>query len=175
MEKSKVIIDGTKRQLFKLVYKEWHHHIPNELLKIMIADSLNKAIDIHKLKIHGYLIMESNMILYVEEIEKHTVVLEHFYDFFNSTLKAYLEEKEQNGEMINVDYGGGIASFFLIQKLYDKNLELLLTGRKVNKTYHDPNLIRLKILLKQTKYCSIIDYSGGISPVMVNKFTDNAT
>lgn len=180
MEKSKVIIDGTKRQLFKLVYKNWHHHIPNEFRKIMIADSLNKSIEIQKhniqkLKIHGYLIMESNMILYVEEIGEHTEVWEQFHDCFNATFKACLEEKEQNGEMINVDYGGGIASFFLMQKLYDKNLVLLLTGRKVNKAYHDPNLLRWKALLKQTKYCSIIDYSGGISPVMVNKFTDNAT
>jgi len=58
MEKSKVIIDGTKRQLFKLVYKNWHHHIPNEFRKIMIAEYLNKAVIDENINIHGYLIME---------------------------------------------------------------------------------------------------------------------
>ncbi len=175
MEKSKVIIDGTKRQLFKLVYKNWHHHIPIEIRKIMIADSLNKAIDIHKLKIHGYLIMESNMILYVEKSIEYPVVLERFHDCFNATFKAYLDEKEQNGEMINLNFYRAMTSFFLEQQLFDKNLVLLLTGRKVNKAYHDPNLLRWKALLKQTRYCSIIDYSGGKSPVLVHQTTFKAT
>lgn len=176
MEKSKVIIYETKRKrhIFKLVYKNWHHHIPNELRKIMIAESMNRAILEKKIKIHGYLIMESNMILYVEEIGKHTEVLERFHDCFNATFKAYLDEKEQNGEMINLNFYRAITSFFLEQQLFDKNLVLLLTGRKVNKAYHDPNLLRWKALLKQTKYCSIIDYSGGKSPVLVHKATFNA-
>ena len=175
MEKSKVIIDGTKRQLFKLVYKNWHHHIPNEFRKIMIAEYLNKAVIDENINIHGYLIMEYKMILLVEKSITFPSNLEWFPDFFNATFKAYLDEKEQYGEMTNVDFGGGMASFFLTQKLYDKDIEFVLTGRKVIKPYHDPSFLKLKAISKQTKYCSILDYSGGISPVMVNKFTDNAT
>ncbi len=171
MEKSKVIIDGTKRQLFKLVYNNWHHRIPNEFRKIMIAESLNKAVIEKDMNIHGYLIMESKMILYVELIGEQTKLWKQFYDCFNSTFKAYLYEKEQNGEITNVDFGGGIASFFLTQKLYDKDLELVLTGRKVIKPYHNPNFLKLKAILKQTRYCSILDYSGGISPVLIHKTT----
>ena len=175
MEKSKVIIDETKRQLFKLVYKNWHHHIPIEFRKIMIAESLNKAVINKDINIHGYLIMESNMILYVEESIEYPVVLELFYDCFNATFKAYLDEKEQNGEMINLNFYHAMTSFFIEQELYDKNLELVLTGRKVIKPYHDPSFLKLKAISKQTKYCSILDYSGGKSPVLIHKTTFKAT
>jgi len=166
---------GLKDNYLNWFIRIGNHHITNKIRKIMIADSLNKAIDIHKLKIHGYLIMESNMILYVEKSIEYPVVLERFHDCFNATFKAYLDEKEQNGEMINLNFYRAMTSFFLEQQLFDKNLVLLLTGRKVNKAYHDPNLLRWKALLKQTRYCSIIDYSGGKSPVLVHKATFNAT
>ena len=175
MVKHKEKIIKTKTLAIKLVYKQWHHHFSKEVRKILIAESLNKAVSDKDLKIHGYLIMETKMYLLVEKRDEITETLESFYYFLKNSLIDYFKKKEQHSSKFHMEFEDLNRNLFLEQKLYDKNLELLLTGRKINKPYHDPNLLKLKAVLKQTKYCSTIDYSGGISPVIISKMDVKAT
>ncbi|MBK8608703.1 MAG: hypothetical protein IPL84_01785 [Chitinophagaceae bacterium] len=45
----------------------------------------------------------------------------------------------------------------------------LLTGYRVERPYYDPQLERLKDRLHSYRFCSLVDYSGAVGPVIIGK------
>jgi hypothetical protein len=59
--------------------------------------------------------------------------------------------------------------------LYEKHpmpnywLAKLITGRTVEMVYYDPWLARIKDFIHHHPFCSVIDYAGGVGPVMITR------
>lgn len=155
---------GKWKKLFRPVY-----------YKTLIAEALNKTICKGEFKntITGYLISDRRLCLVLKTDQKKIrKQLEIFYagvreeirkqlDAIDRTeLKAFLKKEQVSFE----DIAEGL---FTEYELKNKQLIKLITGRKVELPYYDPQLQRLKDQIHDYPFCSAIDYLGGESPVLV--------
>ena len=160
-------IDDTEKLILQTInfkYQNWRHHISSDIAKMLIANALNTTVVEKSFEIYGYLLLDTKMVLILKkDYDQNKEDLYFFCSYFMDSLSKYL--KLRQGDLhVTQTFG---KNPFEKKTLNDQKLQLLLTGRTFNKAYHDPELLRLKTLIRRSKYTSAIDYSGMIGPVLV--------
>ena len=160
-------------QTIMLVKEEWKKMVPYDFRKIIIARALNEGVREKGFEIIGYLITERRLVLILKnhqtQIKK---MIKEFYKLFVEELKKYLKGVDDLkyhfllGDESDSETG---KHLFKRYRLFDETLERLLTGRAVNEHYYDPHVARLEHIIQHYNYCSALDYSCGISPVLVDR------
>jgi len=151
----------------------WRHLFSEHQRKIIIAEALNTGINDEKLSIAGYLITEWSVCLVFMAPKKQLhKTLSFFYEYVKKEIAKYHNEVEGPGLRIyNAD-----DPFITIMKpdgLFEPYTEgsdylvRLITGRAVKQLYYDPHVARLREIVNNEHFCSAIDYSGAMGPVMV--------
>ncbi len=146
-----------------LVIKSWEKEIPTDWRNIIIAKALNYCIYNESLVIKGYLLTKKRLCLIVIS-ESHSIrhilnvfakeVVKGIYNYENNFGK-YLEESRTFNEL------------FIQYPLYNPYIIKLITGKKIILPYNNPHVTRLEKRIHDYNYCSAIDYSGAIGPVIV--------
>jgi len=146
---------------------KWRSLFTEQHFNILIAEALNKTLldDAYEKTLIGYLITYRKVYLILKI--KQTM-LQKMLHFFYKAVKTALEQYvEKTAEAVTSD--GFIQGEPLFEQLPLKNDHLikLITGRKVKLPYYSPTLERLKEKIRNYNFCSAIDYSGAIGPVLV--------
>jgi hypothetical protein len=140
--------------------------------RVMIAEALNYCTCYEGMIICGYLITRRSvsLVLKMDEPEINRT-LDVFYDRLKKEIKKLRDPgriAEWNEDHENrVEAEQVFISLFKRHPLIDERLIKLLTGRPFELPYYDPQLARLKDIISHERFCSVLDYAGGESPVIV--------
>ena len=159
------LIVGTWKKLFKA-----------DEIRLIIAEALNYCVCFEKMNIAGYLITDRRVCL-VLEIDKTEpdYALDLFYEKVKKEIKYRLEKRkhfEQHND--KAELNEYLKFLFTRYKPNSDFLVKLITGRKVELPYHNAHLERLKEKIHDYDFCSAVDYSGGVGPVMVKLIKDES-
>ncbi len=149
-----------------LVTKSWGKEIPLNWQYIIIAEALNYCVVNEGVIIKGYWLKEKRLYLIIESIQSK---LNHVLNVFaKQILKEIHEYKKLDNEFLTSDTNSIIFNeLFYKFPLYNQYIIKLITGKKVMFPYYNPYVARLKNEINNYNYCSAIDYSGAIGPVIV--------
>ncbi len=166
MNETKLVRKSKRVYHFVLVTKSWGKQIPLNWQHIIIAEALNYSVVKEGLIIKGYWLKEKRLYLIIESIPSK---LNHVLNVFaKQILKEIHEYKKLNNEFLVSDMNSIIFNeLFYKFPLYNQYIIKLITGKKVVFPYYNPHLVRLKDEINNYNYCSAIDYSGAIGPVIV--------
>jgi hypothetical protein len=155
---------GKWKKLFRPVY-----------YKTLLAEALNATV--HKAEfrnaIAGYLISDRRLCLVLKmDHRRIRKMLELFYSNVRDEIRRHLETANKGDVKIflkeaQVKPEDLFEDLFTEHELKNDRLIKLITGRKVELPYYDPQLQRLKNDIHNYPFCSAIDYRGGKSPVLV--------
>ncbi|HYG50814.1 MAG TPA: hypothetical protein VD905_07915 [Flavobacteriales bacterium] len=159
-----------KRALFsvELLIGPWRKVVPGHICKMLIAEALSEGV-CHKKPLHeimGYLITSRRVFIVMDIPDKNIHELfRDFYERIRKKIKPYLHSHKEHYDTAKTD-----KEMVLFEKheLRNNYLIRLLCGKKVALKYYDPNLERLKNMLQKQEYCSMVDYSGAIGPVIMH-------
>lgn len=160
--------------LVELKLGSWKKNYDFNYRNTVIAMTLNHFIKENELVINGYLITTKSLFL-VAKIEHRSFqeIMERMELHIALLLKKY--DSKFTGSIFKVDFLSDIENIFQtvhqplfkIKPLQNHYLIKLITGRKIDIPYLDPELEYLKRLIKNHPFCSSIDYSGALGPVEV--------
>ena len=157
-----------------LIIGPWRKLFKADEIRIIIAEALNYCVCFEKMNIAGYLVTDRRVCL-VLEIDKTEpdYVLHLFYEKVKKEIKHRLEKKKYFEHYTDKTEEAEYLKFlFTRYKPGDDFLVRLITGRKVELPYYNAHLERLKEKIHDYDFCSVIDYSGGVGPVMVKLIKD---
>lgn len=153
---------------------DWKNHFDPGYINTIIAITLNHFIKEKELIINGYLITHKSLYLLfksdkkaidelLQKVESYLVFLlkKHHKKVKNNIYKNDLIIKEDNIFYIIHE------PLFTYNPLKNDYIIQLITGKKIELPYHDPDLEYLKSGIKNNPFCSAIDYSGALGPVDV--------
>jgi len=151
---------------FVLVLKSWQRVIPRKWTDLIMAEALNYCVYHENLCIRGYLIEEIRVFLIIESNPKQ---LQNILNVFARQVAKGIYKYERSTEkMLDILEDENLFDdLFFKYPLYDPFMKELLTGKNVYLYYYSPYLAKLKDTINHSKYCSAIDYSGAIGPVVV--------
>lgn len=150
-----------------LVMNSWYKQIPEAQRNIIIANALNTCVIDKSFKITGYLITNTRIFLIgYSEKTPFQDVLEHFYLQVEIGIVNYKKMRNQYSDAHHLEHYTPHKLFTLFP-FYNDDTRKLITGKKVSIPYYDPRLARLKDYIHHHNYCSILDYAGGESRVIV--------
>jgi len=151
----------------------WRHLFSEHQRKIIIAEALNTGINDEKLSISGYLITGWSVCLVLMTHKKQLhKILEFFDEYVRKEIAKYHRELEEHNLRIYHEDDPFLSVMHkdeLFEPYMEENdyLVRLITGREVKQLYYDPHVARLKDIVNNERFCSAIDYSGAMGPVMV--------
>lgn len=160
---------------FTLKTGEWRSLFSVEECKILIAEGLNSTVTEHEYRnaVVGYLITEHSVYLVLRiDHKKIRKMFDCFYDKVREGIRNALDSRRKN-ELKQVLEQEQISREDLFERLFEQfslkndHLVKLITGRKVELPYYDPELERLKDKICNDRFCSALDYEGGEGPVLV--------
>lgn len=151
-----------------LVMKSWVKNIPENDRNIIISQALNHCVKHKKVKIIGYLITKRRLFLIII-IKNHSLqqVLDGFYEQVALGIIQYEKMRakyRKEAYLINENYQELFERF----PFFNPNIKAIITGQVIKLKYYDPHIARLEDQIKNYNFCSKIDYSGAIGPVIVN-------
>lgn len=151
---------------FVLIMKSWSTEIPRNWRNVIIAEALNYCVCKERLIIKGYLIKKKQLFL-IAESKKHSI--EYIFNVFAKQVfkGIHIYERRMNRDKEEFEEHYIFKDLFIKCRLYNPYIIKLLTGKKVQLCYYNSYLARLKIEIHYSNYCSVIDYSGAIGPVIV--------
>lgn len=159
---------------FTMKIGDWKKIFRPAFYKTLIAVSLNYTVHKGEFRhmIVGYLITDRRvcLVLYTEH-KKVRRMLDHFYRCLHDEIHRSLEMADAPerdyflSEITGFENAHG--KLFTEYELRDIYLIRLLTGREPNVLYPDARVLRLKERLRNYPFCSVINYNGGESPVLV--------
>ncbi len=160
---------------------KWRNLFPQRLYYNMLARALN--ICVHKgvtgeqahfrLEVNGYLFNGPDVFL-VLAVHKTQVL--HVLRFFSRQLR-----REIKRELVRtVRHTGNPAArkalyvidevrLFVKHPFFSEWLAELVMGKQIRLPYYDAHLEQLTHTVQNSLFCSVVDYSGGIGPVLVKK------
>lgn len=159
---------------FTLKIGEWKKVFRPAFYKTLIAVSLNYTVHKGEFRhmIVGYLITDRRvcLVLYTEQ-KRVRRMLDQFYRCVHDEIHRSLEmaDTAERGYFFSeiTGFENEHGKLFTEYELRDIYLIRLLTGRKANVLYPDARVLRLKERLRNYPFCSVINYKGGESPVLV--------
>lgn len=154
-------------QAIQLEISSWEQSISFEKRKLIIVATLNNIVINENFEIFSYLISNKGVVLVLKNDEGKINV---FVELFKEKFLFYLK---RNSSVL-----GGIKmeklplnkeNYFLCTKINDTFfLAKILSGEQDDRRYNNPYFFKLKKEIQNTPYSSLIDYKGGIGPVIVN-------
>ncbi len=155
-----------KESSFFLYIKSWEKEIPTDWINIIIAKALNYCVYNESLVIKGYLLTKKRLCLIVIN-ESHSI--KHILNVFAKEVAKDIYTYENSfGKYMKVLEGSNTFKELFIQyPLYNQYIIKLITGKKIILPYKNPHVTRLEKMIHDYNYCSAIDYSGAIGPVIV--------
>lgn len=168
-----------REMAFVLRMGKWRHAFNEYQYKSMVAVALNACTDQDTeefwVKVAGYLITGKRLVIVWKIVKGEP---ERIFHFFETRLRAeirkmkkYLEEEQrQESGMPEIDLH---EKLFEKHLLYRDHLVEIITGQPVDLPYYDPQLARLKAYLHHENFCSVLDYTGAKSPVIVDIKTNH--
>ena len=165
-----------------LIIGRWKKELDDRKCKLLIADALNQTVLQKEFEhsIAGYLITSRRvcLVLHLEPLQVRKM-LNVFYDQVRHLLDAHWNEYDnQFKKNFWPDHGhheAGDGKLFIEAPLVNFNLIDLLLGRNIDTIYYDKHKERLKERIRNYPFCSAIDYSGAVSPVIVSKVRKDMT
>lgn len=161
----------------------WVNGFPNNQYKWMVAQALNACVHIHgegstntfQADIPGYVIYEKDVYLVLHIQQKE---IPHLLHFFSGVLK--MEIIAELNRVIRLTNNS--AAKRALRRLNTTHVKLyrqypftsfqladMITGKPVSDPFDTPQFKRLQNMVHGNLFCSAIDYSGGKSPVIVQK------
>ena len=155
----------------------WKKHFDPNYVNTIIAMALNHCTKDKEFIINGYLITSQNLFLAAKtDTKKFDETLHKIEHHIHLVLKHPNPERNKYEADFFIgqedSYYAVQDSFFTVYPLKNDYLTRLITGKKVLLPYFNPELERLKLMVQQHSFCSVIDYSGGIGPVDVTLLED---
>jgi len=161
---SEAIENKRSQHAITLTMANWRERFTPEQRKIIITEALNDCTYNHGLNITGYLINNTRLHLVLKLNHADIArMLNLFYDSVKRELNKHRGKIERNDDEFT--YAG--KHLFIRHDTVNDYLVKLITGKKVDLGYYDPQLARLKDNINNSAFCSVIDYSGAIGPVIV--------
>ncbi|NDI99696.1 hypothetical protein GWA97_11465 [Flavobacterium sp. LaA7.5] len=163
-----VVVKETPPTLYSiwLAPGSWKKLFTKEEYHILIIECLNSTVCDNKMKISGYLLTYNSLCLILgnEEENCRKVLL----SFFERIKKAILQHRKKS---FHKEESIKLSPYHLFKKhdLNSPTLIKLLTGKAIRLPYYDAQLARLKNKLEHEPFCSVLDYSGAIGPVLITK------
>ncbi|WP_158992510.1 hypothetical protein [Mucilaginibacter sp. L196] len=145
-----------------LTMGKWREGFTQEQRKLIIAEALNYCTYNHGLNIAGYLINNTrlHLVLKINKADIHRM-LNLFYDSVGREVSKY------RSTIKHIDFETAEKQLFIRHSTVNDSLVRLITGKQVDLGYYDPQLARLKDNINSSDFCSAIDYTGAIGPVIV--------
>ncbi|HEX8014944.1 MAG TPA: hypothetical protein VF465_06910 [Flavobacterium sp.] len=157
---------------------DWEKYFNLKYVNTLIAMALNQCIKNDELIINGYLITDKILYLVVKSNEKKfDSILKKLENHIHFLLEIHKKES-QNIDNYNFETDNESAyyhirkPFFKFHPLNNEYLVPLITGKKVTLPYFDRKLEYLKMIIQNNPFCSAIDYSGALGPVIVTLLND---
>ena len=151
---------------------DWKKLFTKEEYYLIMTESLNSTVYNDKMILNGYLLTHNSLCLILDNDEEncHRVLLA-FFERVKKSILQHRKKKYHKEESIK------LSRYYLFKKhsLNNPALVKLLTGTPVNLPYYDPQLARLENKLQEEPFCSVIDYSGAVGPVIIKKLSKKAT
>jgi len=151
-----------------LVMKSWRKNIPKEQRNIIIAFALNHCVNHENFDVIGYFISERKIFLMILEKEQNIASgLAIFYEQVALGIFEYYKKRAPYYDEIELN-NENHHELFEKHPFLDDNIKRLIIGEPITLPYYNPKLARLKDKIANTNFCSTIDYSGAVGPVIVN-------
>lgn len=156
-----------------LVPGKWSSVFKDYEYKIWVAQVLNQCVRINHLAITGYLLEQDRLYLLIEiEQENLDKMLQIFFENIQHGIFKYAEKLAQDGTPLSQDVlseiPGNCNGLFKQAPLRDEFLVGLLTGSNNNVGSPDSaQQAATRRRVRNSLFCSAIDYAGGIGPVIV--------
>ena len=152
-----------------IIMGAWRKELPVEQGNVIIAEALNYCVHHKDIKIKGYLITRRRLFLIAKK-EKHSWdhILKVFSDQVTWGIYAYEKLKRGCGNDEEPDWVLPKKPFKSCP-FNNPYIAKLLTGKQIHLAYYNPHIVRLEDQINNYNFCSIIDYKGGKSPVIVDK------
>ncbi len=151
---------------------DWKKLFTKEEYYILIIECLNCTVAENGMTINGYLLTHNAICLMLNNDKKnHKQIL---LAFFERIKKAIIKHRKK---IFYKEKSVQLSLYHLFRKhnLNNPTLIKLLVGKKVNLPYYDAQLARLKNKLQHEPFCSVIDYSGAVGPVIITKLENETT
>ncbi|GAB2808547.1 hypothetical protein [Ferruginibacter profundus] len=132
--------------------------------KLLICRALNKCIGQFGFTVVGYLLTNTRLCLVL--VKDTGISLEELQKSFYSMVY-----EELNAEPVMTDESKSskeiVYPLFKYYPIVNDYLSKLMTNRKADPGYYDPDLARLEKYIANYNFCSAIDYRGATGPVNV--------
>jgi hypothetical protein len=155
----------------------WRKYIPEQQIKLIIAEALSYCVSFEDLIIKGYLISSKKVYLVLKCEEKKIAPV--FFTFYHEVRKGIRIEWQKlklphhfNEDKKEITLEDLFKNIFSVHHFMNYELHKLITGHDIEFIYYDPQLARLKEFIHNYNFCSAIDYSGAEGPVKMNKEED---
>ena len=169
-----IVVKETPPPLYSiwLAPSDWKKLFTKQEYYLLITECLNSTVSENGMIIYGYLLTHNALCLVLgndKESHKRILLL-----FFERIKQAIIKHRKK---MLHKEKSVQLSLYHLFRKhdLNNPTLIKLLVGKKVNPPYYDAQLARLKNKLQHEPFCSVIDYSGAISPVIITKLENETT
>lgn len=154
---------------FTLCLRDWRRQVPQDVRNLIFSEAVNFCIEAKILEVVGYL-MSSTKIRVILDRKNSEVLhgLELFTSLVEDALTRYHFSQQESATVDPLSMPKYTKNkLFKVAHFNNYLLARLITGRRVNRPYEDPYIIRLKRYIKYRNFCSVVDYSGAIGPVNV--------
>ena len=145
-----------------LLMGHWQQQLGDATSKVLIAGVLNECVRKADLRIRGYWITGDRVYLVLWLCKgKISDAVKFFYERLNEAVIHYSHHEEIKKEL-------QLLPLFKYRCLLNEDLIRLLIGERIERPYYDQQLEYLKDELGRADYCSLVDYSGAVGPVMID-------
>ncbi|GGB79122.1 hypothetical protein GCM10007424_19100 [Flavobacterium suaedae] len=145
----------------RLVPGKWKEIFSKGNYAVLIAECLNECVYENDMHINGYLITYNSVCLLLS----NDIECQQKITLFMKKVKTAVLEVANKHEREKIV----LHHLFRQYTITDTALIYLLTGRDFQLPYYDPNVSQLREKLNNEPFCSVVDYSGAKSPVVIEK------
>lgn len=157
-----------------LVSGTWRNLLPGKIYHILVAKALNVLVRQEVWEILGYLLTKKRVFLVFNKKKEAIPSPKEQLEFeMRRCIQEYFDD--QGTSCSPSIYPFPPDPLFTLCSFQDDDLIRLLAGEKVDPGYPDPRLDRLRQMVRHHPYCSVIDYSGAVGPVIVGSYSDRIT
>lgn len=151
-----------------LIIKSWDKNLTITDRNILLAEALNYCVERKGIQIKGYVIAKRRLFLILKS--KHHN-LDKILNYLAKKIVELIYEYQYiftNADEESLGYENSYRELFKKQTLYNPYIIKILTGKKIKLPYENSHIEKLKAIINTYNYCSTIDYSGAIGPVIVH-------
>lgn len=150
----------------------WQQLFTNLQYHTMIAACLNDCAHENGMVINGYVITNSSICLVLQnERKKCHDLLSLFYECVQNRIAAHCKHNHEKDDSIYLP----VYNLFIKHHVHNPIVIQLLTDQKAAFPFYNEAFERLKYILQNEPFCSVIDYSGAVGPVIISKPENNVS